>query len=426
MKLEEKQILELKQLLSEMESKSDFLALLNTVQVWMYGESYHPIQLKQLTYYANPNNSADRYHTFIIRKKSGGERQINAPINGLKSILKVLNVIFQNTFEVHNAANGFVLERSIVDNAKNHLGKNYVYNLDLKDFFHSFDRKRVKGALMQEPFNLKDNKEKLAFLISSLCTHPLEINEKKINVLPQGSPTSPSLTNILCIRLDRRLNGLAKKVGAKYTRYADDITFSAPTNVFKKENFQNELSRIITEDQKLEINPKKTRLQTQLHRQEVTGLTVNEKVNVPQRYVKQIRMWIYYWEKYGYLRAQQLFLSDYKKDKGHRMKGVPNLANVLAGKLDFLKMVKGDHDSTFMKLNARLALLVNSNDDMKEILDLWENDGIEAAMDKYYQRDNKISMRASDSDFGLDDALIAKFLSLDTMEFNGGNIEKDN
>ncbi len=426
MKLEEKQILELKQLFSEMESKSDFLALLNTVQVWMYGESYHPIQLKQLTYYANPNNSADRYHTFIIRKKSGGERQINAPINGLKSILKVLNVIFQNTFEVHNAANGFVLERSIVDNAKNHLGKNYVYNLDLKDFFHSFDRKRVKGALMQEPFNLKDNKEKLAFLISSLCTHPLEINEKKINVLPQGSPTSPSLTNILCIRLDRRLNGLAKKVGAKYTRYADDITFSAPTNVFKKENFQNELSRIITEDQKLEINPKKTRLQTQLHRQEVTGLTVNEKVNVPQRYVKQIRMWIYYWEKYGYLRAQQLFLSDYKKDKGHRMKGVPNLANVLAGKLDFLKMVKGDHDSTFMKLNARLALLVNSNDDMKEILDLWENDGIEAAMDKYYQRDNKISMRASDSDFGLDDVLIAKFLSLDTMEFNGGNIEKDN
>jgi RNA-directed DNA polymerase len=423
MKLEEKQILELKQLFSEMESKSDFLALLNTVQVWMYGESYHPIQLKQLTYYANPNNSADRYHTFIIRKKSGGERQINAPINGLKSILKVLNVIFQNTFEVHNAANGFVLERSIVDNAKNHLGKNYVYNLDLKDFFHSFDRKRVKGALMQEPFNLKDNKEKLAFLISSLCTHPLEINEKKINVLPQGSPTSPSLTNILCIRLDRRLNGLAKKVGAKYTRYADDITFSAPTNVFKKETFQNELIRIITEDQKLEINPKKTRLQTQFHRQEVTGLTVNEKVNVSKRYVKEIRMWIYYWEKYGYLRAQQLFLSDYKKDKGHVMKGVPDLANVLAGKLDFLKMVKGDHDSTFMKLNARLSLLVNFNNELKVILDLWENEGIEAAMDKYYNRDNKISTRPSDSDFGLTDSLIAKLLNLDTMEFNRGNIE---
>lgn len=390
MKLGEKQILELKQLFSEMESKSDFLALLNTVQVWMYGESYHPIQLKQLTYYANPNNSADRYHTFIIRKKSGGERQINAPITGLKSILKVLNVIFQNIFEVHNAANGFVLERSIVDNAKNHLGKNYVYNLDLKDFFHSFDRKRVKGALMQEPFNLKDNKEKLAFLISSLCTHPLEINEKKINVLPQGSPTSPSLTNILCIRLDRRLNGLAKKVGAKYTRYADDITFSAPTNVFKKESFQNELIRIITEDQKLEINPKKTRLQKQFHRQVVTGLTVNEKVNVPQRYVKQIRMWIYYWEKYGYLRAQELFLSDYKKDKGHTMKGVPNLANVIAGKLDFLKMVKGEGDSTYANLKNRFYMMTikkqnpsDKSNSLDKVMKILITNGLSFAMDEY-------------------------------------------
>ena len=389
MKLEAKQIQEIQNKFSKMETKEDLLVLLNTVKEWMFGEKYHPIKMNQLTYFADPNKSLKRYTTFSINKKSGGERQINAPIGGLKSILRVLNVILQNSFEAHKSANGFVLERSIVDNAKNHLGKNYVYNIDLKDFFHSFEKKRVKGALMQAPFNLKDKKERLAFLIASLCTHPLQIGEKKTTVLPQGSPTSPTLTNLLCIRLDRRLNGLAKKFDAIYTRYADDITFSAATNVFKNESFQKELKRIIGEDQQLEINPKKTRLQTKLHRQEVTGLTVNEKVNVPQRYIKQLRMWIYYWEKYGYLRAQQLFLSDYKKDKGHLLRGVPNLANVIEGKLDFLKMVKGENDSTYQKLKDRFKVLYSNNDLISETIDIWESEGIENAMSFFTSKGKK-------------------------------------
>jgi hypothetical protein len=95
-------------------------------------------------------------------------------------------------------------------------------------------------------------------------------------------------------------------------------------------------------------------------------------------------MWIYYWEKYGYLRAQQLFLSDYKKDKGHVLKGVPNLANVLAGKLDFLKMVKGKNDSTYEKLKGRFDSLNLKNNFITEILDIWENEGIDSAMKKFY------------------------------------------
>jgi hypothetical protein len=143
-------------------------------------------------------------------------------------------------------------------------------------------------------------------------------------------------------------------------------------------------------DQQLEINPKKSRLQTQLHRQEVTGLTVNEKVNVPQRYIKQLRMWIYYWEKYGYLRAQQLFLSDYKKDKGHLLKGVPNLANVLAGKLDFLKMVKGESDATYEKLKIRFAKLndvkpiqSDYNKTLDNVLNTLFSKGLNSAMVEY-------------------------------------------
>ena len=421
MKLEEKYILEIKSMFSKIEDKTDLLNLLNYTKVSIYGEDFKKITSRQLNYYANPTNCIDRYSTFSIRKKSGGERQINSPVLGLKSILRILNVTLQCCIEPHKAANGFVLNKSIVTNASLHIGKNYVYNIDLKDFFHSFDRNRVKMAFIQEPFFLKGNKEPIAFLIASLCTHPLLIEDGSTQtVLPQGSPTSPTLTNLLCVSLDRRLNGLAKKFGARYSRYADDITFSCHQNVFKKEDFQKELKRIIEEDQSLKINEKKTRLQKTGYRKEVTGLTVNEKVNVQKRYVKQIRMWIYYWEKYGYLRAQQLFMMDYKKDKGHVSNSQPNLVNVLSGKLDFLKMVKSDNDSTFLKLKVRFDKLVNSDDLIKNILDLWENVGIESAMEKYYlgyvKSKHELPKRATLSDFGLDEESIAKLFKEGTSE----------
>ena len=385
MKIEETHITEIKLKFSKIENKEDLLNLLNDVRKIIYGDDCELFKINQLTFYADPTKSLKRYETFIIQKKSGGERQINAPVKGLKSILRMLNFVLQCCYEPHKAAHGFVLNKSIVSNAKLHLGKNYVYNIDLKDFFHSFDRKRVKVALMQEPFNLKADKEPLAFLIASLCTHPLEIEGTTKIVLPQGSPTSPTLTNILCFRLDRLLNGLAKKVGATYSRYADDITFSSSKNTFKTESFQKELKRIIEEDQLLLINPKKTRLQKQMHRQEVTGLTVNEKVNVQKRYIKQIRMWIYYWEKYGYLRAAQLFLNDYRKDKGHILQGKPNLVNVLSGKLDFLKMVKGVEDGTYIKLIQRFDNLSGYTSQLNSVLDIWEKEGVEKAMEVYNQ-----------------------------------------
>jgi hypothetical protein len=181
----------------------------------------------------------------------------------------------------------------------------------------------------------------------------MEINGELRVVLPQGSPTSPTLTNFLCAILDRRLNGLAKRFGATYTRYADDITFSSQHNVFKDEGFNKELYRIIQENQQLLINPDKTRLQRAGYRQEVTGLAVNEKPNVSRRYVKQLRMWLYYWEKYGVEKAEQIFRRDYITDKGHVKFINTPLVHVLSGKLEFIKMVKGIDDSTYDKLNMR-------------------------------------------------------------------------
>jgi hypothetical protein len=362
MKIKQTHIDQIRKQFAAIQSKEDLVILLSDAKNLLYGEKCKPVQLKSLTYYANPEICKKRYQTFSIKKKSGTDRTIHAPVKGLKSILRSLNFVLQCLYEPHQAATGFVKDKSIVDNAKKHVGHNYVLNMDLKDFFHSFDRNRVKLGFMFEPFNLNGDKEPLAFLLASLCTHPIEIDGEIKTVLPQGSPTSPTITNILCKKLDRRLNGLANRFGATYTRYADDITFSSPHNIYSNDDFNAELKRIIEKDQELTINSKKTRLQRRGYRQETTGLIVNEKVNVRRRYVKQIRMWLYYWEKYGYEKAEQIFKRDYIVDKGHVKKGEPNLANVLDGKLEFLKMVKGSDDGTYIGLKNKFIKLASSEE----------------------------------------------------------------
>lgn len=359
MKIEQHHFDQIRNRFVSIQNKEDLLTVLNMAKQIMYGADFKPVQLKSLTYYANNQLSTPRYIRFEINKKSGGKREINAPVRGLKSILQTVNFVLQCVAEPHQAATGFVRNKSIVDNARKHVDNFFVYNLDLSDFFHSFELKRVKYGFMSAPFNLTDEREELAFLLARLCTHTLEINGEMKTVLPQGSPTSPIITNILCIKLDRRLSGLAKRFGVKYSRYADDITFSSNHNIFNNPEFQNELNRIITDDQQLTINAKKNRLQYKGFQQEVTGLIVNDKVNVRQRYIKQLRMWLYYWEKYGYSKAQTIFLRDYMAEKVQLKKHTPSMENVLDGKLQFLKMVKGEKDLTFMGLKKRFDKLVN-------------------------------------------------------------------
>src|SRR5690554_1848151 len=254
MKIEQVHIDQFKAQFAQLQTKEDLANLLSDAKNILYNEKCKPIPLNALTYYANPDFCKNRYSQFSIGKKTGGERIINAPVKGLKSILQVLNLVLQSIAEPHKAATGFVLNKSIVDNAQKHVNKHYVLNLDLKDFFHSFDRNRVKMGFMYEPFNLNGEKEPLAFLLGSLCTHPFKTDGEIQTILPQGSPTSPTITNILCNKLDRRLNGLSKRFGVFYSRYADDITFSSLHNVYNDKEFNVELQRIIVEDQKLEIN----------------------------------------------------------------------------------------------------------------------------------------------------------------------------
>lgn len=375
----EQQVKQLKEGFLQMQTKQDLRDLINLAKKELYPNDEQRIELKKITYYANSKLCKKRYKTFVVKKKSGGERTIQAPLKGFKSILKPLNLIFQTVFEPHKNTFGFVPQKSIVDNAKRHIGKNFVYNIDLKDFFHSFDRNAVKMGIWFYGFKMDKTKEPLAYLLACLCTHETEINGKSKFVLPQGNPCSPTLTNLLCAKLDRRLNGLARRFGAEYSRYADDITFSANKNTFKNEDFQKELKRIIEDDQQLEIQPKKTRLQGRNYRQDATGLTVNDKVNVQPRYTKQIRHYLYLWKKYGYNKAATIFTAGYSDNRGHVKSPNAKLENVISGKLEYLKMVKGEDDSTYQTLKKRFDILANRDVEIENIVAIWEKEGIEAA-----------------------------------------------
>lgn len=331
----------------EMETKSDLLRLLNALKKEDLGEDYHPFLPSLLNYYCNPNRDPKkRYKHFSIPKKSGGVRDISVPVKGLKSMLTYLNMVLQAMYEPSDAAMGFVPGSSIADNAAVHVGKYYVFNTDLKDFFPSIHQARIWKVLQLKPFSL--NKE-LASVIAGLCCM-LDANGN--GVLPQGSPCSPILTNIVCRQLDRRLSGLAKRFNLRYTRYADDITFSSDYNVFQEESeFMTEFKRIIA-DQNFIFNDKKTRLQKRNQRQEVTGLVVNDKVNVVREYVRDIRNLLYIWKRYGYEQAYAKFFPRYVNSKAYRPKhqGMPSMENVIAGKLLYLRMVMGEDSPVYSKL----------------------------------------------------------------------------
>ncbi|MBR4552979.1 MAG: RNA-directed DNA polymerase [Bacteroidaceae bacterium] len=343
-----------------MQTKVDLLKLLNSIKKMELedcglSKEFHPITMKQLNYYCNPKHTFHRYKQFVIPKKTGGKRIITAPQKGsFRLMLSALNQLFKFLYTPSDYAMGFTEGRSIVTNADVHKGQNYVFNIDLKDFFPSIRQPRVWKRIQLPPFNFT---KEVANVIAGLCSMQIKKEDGTLDyVLPQGAPTSPIITNMICDKLDRRLAGLAKRFGLHYTRYADDITFSSLHYVYSLNGeFRKELERIIA-DQGFTINDKKTRLQTRAMRQEVTGITVSDKLNVTQKYVREIRNLLYIWEKYGYVDAVSKFLPKYKVEK--QRKGNPDLINVLSGKLLYLKMVKGEEDSVYIRLSQKFNKLV--------------------------------------------------------------------
>ena len=283
---------------------------------------------KEILMFRNARLRSRSYRRFRIPKKSGGYREILAPTGILKYIQKAVNLILQLVWEPTDAAHGFTAGRSVMTGAFPHVGKKYVFNVDLKDFFASIDSGMIRRALV----GTLGLDRRTAAIIASLCTVP---DGSGRQVLPQGSPASPVLSNIVCADLDRRLSGLAESIGLTYTRYADDITFSGEHNAFREgEAFRANLDRIIR-DEGFTVNGQKTRLQKRGSRQEVTGLTVCEKVNVSRRWLKRLRAQIHRMEAGGFTREEML---------------------CARGRLSWLRQVRGK-DPAWEKLDQRLRRL---------------------------------------------------------------------
>lgn len=352
---------------SQMKTTHDLLVLLNRIKMDELGDKGHPFTMPQLNFFINPKRTASRYRTFTIPKKSGGERIISAPVRLLKSFQTYMNRILQAFYEAPDCVTGFVPAKSVVDNAERHVGQVYVFNTDLKDFFPSISQARVWGALKTRPFCFEKT---IASAIAGLCSIQVEdgdgsgdaedgqeTDKKKYRyVLPQGSPCSPVLTNIVCHNLDWKLQGLARRFNLRYSRYADDITFSSAHNVYQEDGeFMTELRRIVTE-QRFTINEKKTRLQKRGSRQEVTGLVVSDRVNVTREYVRDLDNLLYIWERHGVNAAFAKFMTRYVPKQNIMLK-TPDMTNVIGGKLMYLKMVKGDDSPVWRRLQKRFNRL---------------------------------------------------------------------
>ena len=230
-------------------------------------------------------NKSSLYRSFSIPKKSGGVRQIEAPCKRLKEIQRWIKDEIVDKFVVSEYATGFRKNMSIVDNARKHVGKELVINMDIKDFFPS-----VTYADILLMFMYIGYRKDVAHLLTKLCTNAE-------NVLPQGSPASPSISNHILLKLDKRLGRLAESVGADYSRYADDITFSGKRGI----STIIPLVEQIIEEEGFLVNENKTRLQYNNQRQEVTGLIVNNKIAVSSMIEDEIRNAIYFIKKYEQL-----------------------------------------------------------------------------------------------------------------------------
>ena len=379
MKPNAEQISQISAAFRSMQTKEDLLHILNVAKQIIYGHKATNFKLANISFYADHRISKNRYATFLVPKKRGGTRTIHAPVPGLKAILRCLNFVLLCVYDgqYEDNAMGFIPGRSIKDNAGRHIGKRFVFNIDLKDFFPSIDLYRVKTIFQLPPFSLTDQQEPMAYLLASLCCEVIEVERKEATgnftkksaaVLPQGAPTSPSITNFIARKMDRRLKGAAKRFGVTYTRYADDITFSSNHHLYQNDSeFILEVRKIITE-QGFVINESKVRLQQSDFRQEVTGLIVNEHPNVHSKYVKQIRQWMYLWETYGYEKATVCFNRDYSCKAVQKQSIIPPLDRVLEGKLKYMRMIVGENHATWQKLNARFILL--TSDRIIEKIDL--------------------------------------------------------
>lgn len=285
-------------------------------------------------------SKVSHYKRFYMQKKSGGKRLISAPMPLLKNAQYWILENILNKIPTHESTHGFKKDCSIVSNAIPHLKQDVVVNHDFKDFFPTINFRRVKGV-----FHKLGYSEKIATIFSAICTEP-DVDLVKMDgvkyfvakgerVLPQGAPTSPVLTNILCYKMDKRLAGVAKSLNFTYTRYADDLTFSASGDAVK--NLYKLLWRVksVATDEGFNLHPDKLRIMHKGSRQEVTGIIVNEELGICRKTLRKFRALLHQIGKTGW--------------EGKKWGTSPNLVESVWGYANFVFMVKPEKGKVLLE-----------------------------------------------------------------------------
>ncbi len=313
----------------------------------------------QISYHAFHAEKDQAYNTFLIPRRNGRMRRIEEPIQALKYIQRIVHESLTKLYGPPDPVHGFIAGRSIVTNAQNHLGRRYVLNIDLTNFFPSITRQRVFGRLRAEPYSLDPI---VANAIASLSTNAY-------GRLPQGSPSSPVIANMIAAEMDADLAQLCGSMNCWYTRYADDITISTSRSemspsIARYPNAKgtgqvvvgDELASIIAKHG-FSLNYRKSRLKNSGTRQMCTGLIVNgDKLSVPRSFTRHLRSLIHHWKMNGWEdAAQALHSKEHRSNIDTRQK----LVGHVMGKINYMKMVRGQDDPVAQKF-AQIVKVIPS------------------------------------------------------------------
>jgi retron-type reverse transcriptase len=285
------------------------------------------------------------YHRFEIPKRNGQPREICAPNWQLREVQRrILQSVLQPV-PVHDCAHGFVPGRSILTNASPHVGNALILKFDLQQFFPTITYARVTGLFTRlgyfsnkAYYSKDDDSHRVAATLARLCVYAAKIPIFMKAYCPQGAPTSPAISNLICRRLDARCFGLAEKFGGKYTRYADDLTFSFPDTSLKVGRFRWWVDQICHQEG-FYVNHKKFRIMRSSRRQSVTGIVVNDCLRVPREKRRKFRAIIHDAQKNGLKAAAR---------------GRPGFANWMLGFAAYLNMVHPHEEGRSLELVREL------------------------------------------------------------------------
>ena len=294
-----------------------------------------------------------KYTPKSIPKKSGGERLLMIPDKNIRFVQKeIADILVKYLLEkrfLSRASFAFTPlgEQSlgISLNAAKHVKKLCVINVDLENFFDSINFGRVLGLLRNPPYSLPDH---FAVKLAQLSIYD--------NKLPQGSPLSPVLSNMIATALDKKMILFAKEKHATYSRYADDLTLSFTDSTHDNEQIVEDIKRIV-EEQGFKVNEKKIRSQFRCERQIVTGLKVNKKINLDRRFIRNLRSMLFTWYKNGIESAADQHFRSRNRSKYRGSDDQKIFKKIIQGKLSFMKQVLSKESRIFKRYFIQFCLL---------------------------------------------------------------------